>query len=211
MRLGCIGLLVGIALTWGGGQGVYETWNSGKRRDVTLEQFLKEKPEVGWFRVTDAEWNLIDGTLIVKEGTTAATGELYIPVHQKGVTPTGTEKIDVLLHRTSQADADKLTRLLDQTDQAKAAAMIQQDKAFLAPNPVEGMIEFGINSDGGENDALKRGLGGRLAADYIVLTDGAEPPGYGWNLAALLGGLLILGFMVFGMVADAGRNDPVDE
>ena len=211
MRLGCIGLLVGLALTWGGGQGVYETWNSGKRRDVTLEQFLKERPEVGWFRVTDAEWNLIDGTLIVKEGTTAATGELYIPVHQKGVTPTGTEKIDVLLHRTSQADADKLTRLLDETDQAKVAAMIQQDKAFLAPNPVEGMIEFGINSDGGENDALKRGLGGRLAEDYIVLTDGAEPPGYGWNLAALLGGLLILGFMVFGMVADAGRNDPVDE
>ena len=211
MRLGCIGLLVGLALTWGGGQGVYETWNSGKRRDVTLEQFLKEKPEVGWFRVTDAEWNLIDGTLIVNERNNATTGDLYIPVHAKGVTPTGTEKIDLLVHRTNSAEASKLTQLLDQADPAKAAAMIQQDKAFLAPNPVEGMIEFGINSDGNQNEALEKGLGGQLAEDYIVLTDGAEPPGYGWNLAALIGGLLILGFMVFGMVADTGRNDPVDE
>lgn len=211
MRLGCIGLLVGIALTWGGGQGVYETWNSGKKRDVTLAQFIEERPDVGWFRITDAEWNLLDGTLIVNERNNATTGDLYIPVHAKGVTPTGTEKIDVLLHRTSQADANKLTQLLDQTDEAKAAAMVQQDKAFLAPNPVEGMIEFGINSDSNQSEALEQGLGGRLAEDYIVLTDGAEPPGYGWNVVALLAGLLILGFIVFGMIADAGRNDPVDE
>jgi hypothetical protein len=211
MRLGCIGLLVGVTLTWGGGQSVYEAWNSGQRRDVTLAQFLQEKPEVGWFRITDAEWNLIDGSLIVREGTNSATGDLYIPVHAKGVVPQETDKIEVLLHRTSDADAAKLTTLMDTQDEATAAAMLEQDKSFLAPNPVEGMIEFGINSDGNDTEALQQGLGGRLADDYVVLTDGAEPPGYGLNFLALLAGLLILGYMVYGVIRDAGANEAVDE
>jgi hypothetical protein len=211
MRLGCFGLIVAAALIWGGGQGVYETWNSGKRRDVTLSEFLKERPEVGWFRITDAEWNLIDGSLIVNEKTNSTTGELYIPIHAKGVTPTGTEKIDVLLHRSSDADAAKLNGLLAIADQAQAAKMVESDKAFLAPRPVEGMVEFGINSDSAETDALSQGLGERLAQDYIVLTDGAEPLGYGWNLLALLGGLAILAIMLIGLVRGAGANPAVDE
>lgn len=92
-----------------------------------------------------------------------------------------------------------------------ATQVIDRDKRYLAPNPVEGMIEFGINSDGTETDALTQGLGERLAEDYIVLTDGAEPPGYGWNLLALLGGLALLGIMLFLMGRDADANDPVDE
>lgn len=216
MRFGCIGLIIGAALTWGGGQQVYESWNAGKKVDMTLAQFLAEKPGVGWYRLTDAHWRLVDAGVITGAAG-AASGSIYAPVTGKvpdNKAPDsggpGKAKIRVLLHRSNDAEAERLAALFKETDPTKYDALLSADPTLAKERPVEGMVEFGINSDDKDNDAIKRSFAGELADDYIVITDGAEPAGYLWPLLTLLAGLALLGFTLRGLGKE-GEPDAVDQ
>jgi hypothetical protein len=208
MRLGCIGLLVGIALTWGGGQQLYENLSVGERVDIAYADLVAQSPGVGWYRVTDATWQLVDAGIITTDFSNGANGSIYAPVFPAGQTAQDTP-IKVLLHRENQEEAQLLESLLDDPDPQHVEQVIATDPAFAQGRPVEGMIEFGINSDSNDIDAIKEAFGDSLADEYIVITDGARPAGYLWPLAALLAGLALLGYMLSGLLKPA-EPDAVD-
>ena len=80
MRLGCWGLLIGLALTFGGGQEVYENWVSGKRVDTTFARLNADLPGSGWYKVGDAHWTLADAVLLQNKMTGSTSEDLYAPV-----------------------------------------------------------------------------------------------------------------------------------
>jgi hypothetical protein len=201
IKLGMIGLIAGGALSWWGGQGLYESINAGKRVDITVAQLMSQKPGVGWYRITDARWFLIDGGVITSGEAGSAGADIYSPV--RTATP-GPGKIQVLVHREDSAEAGLLMGLLQETDPAKAEATIKGNPAYTKERQVEGLIEFGINSDSGDTDAVKKSFGSELADDYVVISDGAKPAGYLLPLAGLLAGLAVLGYTLFGFI----RRDP---
>ncbi|MBL0916132.1 MAG: hypothetical protein IBJ13_11660 [Sphingopyxis sp.] len=116
----------------------------------------------------------------------------------------------MLLHRSSGDEAAQLSALFKEADPAKVEAAIRANPALEKPRPVEGMVEFGINSDGKDNDAIKRSFAGELAEDYVVITDGAEPAGYLWPALMLIAGLAVLAFMLSGFSKEA-EPDAVDQ
>ena len=198
MRLGCIWFIIMIALLWGGGQNTYEAWNSSKLLNRTYDQMVTENPGVGWFELGDASWKLSEAKIVVSEGTNVPTGEMYIPVRKNGADATG--KAQIILHRTNQAEANEINRLMELEKQKKPLDEATLDKVF-APHSVKGMVEFGIKSDDDLLEHLKGVMGDELAENYLVLTDGAEPPGYGWSLAALAGGLVMMLGLLIGLVS----------
>lgn len=233
MKLGCWGILIGLALVGGGGQGVYENWVSGKRTEVAFDRFRTDLPGSGWYKIKDGQWQLADAVLIQNQLTNSTTGDLYAPVKPMGEDepgavqdkskkedvqpdPAGTDEdksgaYKVLIHTSDGALAAKLEKLVNAKTDAEAAKLLIDDEDYLKPRPVAGMLEFGINSDNADNKAVTSALGDKLASDYVVIADGKEPEGYGLNLVLLAIGLLILGVAVVAASRSANAPDPVDE
>ena len=203
MRLGCIALIFGAGLTFLGGQKIYETWNSGKLQTMSYDQFVKAKPGVGWYKLTDASWHLIDAPVLTGGLSKDVLGDLYIPVRKSGEEP-GKSKIEVLLHRENLKEAIDLSNFIALPVE-KQISLLATDKSLDAEHPVSGMIEFGIDSEDKQRDALNGAFGDELSSDYVVITDGAEPGGYGGPLLALFGGLVILAFSFLGLARSGGE------
>lgn len=195
MNLKLLGALIGAGLTFVGGQKLYETWNSSKLVQSSFADFVKAKPGVGWYALTDGVWQLADAQLVVDKAN-KPNGEMYIAVHPRGKELAAGEKAQVVLHRTNKTEAELMTRAMD-ADEAKPGSVDPATIAkLLAEQPVKGMVEIGIDSDGDIRTKLEAAMGDRLAPGYLVISDGAEPPGYGTSIAALLAGLALLGFIL---------------
>jgi hypothetical protein len=208
MQIGCFGLIIAGGMTLVGGQGIYENWNSGTLQSRNLDQFIKERPSVGWYQINDAQWRLIDAGVINGGLTKDATGDLFIPVRKKG-TEDSDAKIDVLLHRTNKDEAAQLAAIVAMPEDKQIEAL-GKDPAYLVAHPVKGMIEFGMNSDSKSNDAVRSSFGDQLSPDYVVITDGAEPGSMITSVLVMLGGLLLLAITVF-LMGRQGAGETVDD
>ena len=195
MRLGCIALILGGGLTFLGGQKLYETLSSGKLQTVTYADFVKTKPGVGWYAISDGHWRLADAGVIT--GGMVLDEDLYLPVRKPG-DPAGSEKIEVLLHRKNQGEAAQLAKLFALPAE-KQAAEVAKDPSLEADHSVQGMVEIGMDSQGKQRDAVRGSFGDELSPDYVVITDGAEPSGYLWPLLALIAGIGILAMSLRGL------------
>lgn len=190
MRLGCIAIVIALGLLFGGGQGIYETWTGSQVHVMTYAQFVKEKPSVGRYRITDGEWRLIEASAISSQLTGDASGALYIPVRGPG--NTGAEKVELLLHLEDPENAGAMSVISKMSPERLAAEMKRDPVLTKVHKPVEGMVEMGMNSDSKDNDALRKGFGEDLSPNYVVLTEGREPIGYLGSTVMLGAGLLIL-------------------
>lgn len=202
MRFGCWGLIIAIGLTWHGGQKTYEAWNSSELNSRTFDQLVIENPQVGWYELTDAKWILGDANLVVSEKGDVPNGEMYIPINDPKQPEGG--KVQIVLHRTNLEEANAVKGALDARAEGKDLDPAIE-KNLMTARPVKGMIEFGIDSDDNIRDEMKRQMGDELAENYVVISDGAEPPGYGYSILFLIGGIL-LGLVSLGGFAFADEE-----
>ena len=199
VSLGCLGYLIVIALLWGGCQGVYTALKNRQPLEITVSDYIAKKPNAEWVTLKEAQLNLLEAAHKERLGKIS---EIFIPVRPKGES-TGAP-VHILL---STKDKDIVAALedLDKSGgtmkEALNAASRHADKLFMQKD-VSGLIRFGIDSDDKTRNKLAK-LDMKLAADFVIMNDGAAPSLFG--SMAMLGLGLLVGFF---MLRRAGKSEP---
>jgi len=191
ISLGCLGYLIVIGLLWGGCQGVYTALKNRHPLEITVADYIAQQPNAEWVTLKDAQLNLLEAA---HKGRLGNITEIFIPVRPKG------ESKDAQVHiLLSTKDAAIVAALEDMNrssgtmKDAIDAASRHADKLFMQKD-ISGLIRFGFDSDTKTRDKLAR-LDMKLAADFVILNDGATPSLFG-GISMLGGGLLIGVFML---------------
>ncbi len=124
--------------------------------------------------------------------------ELYIPVR-----PVGEDDESSVIHVLYQTKEVEFLDLLDGIQTVSKAENASSSKAmrllkkvaFFEKNPVEGLVQFGMESN--KTDRKIKDLFDNLAKDCIIIEAGATPPSLWLGILMLAGGLGI-GFFMLG-------------
>lgn len=181
-------LLAGFGLLVHGGQDVYEGVTHRAPTRMTMDQFLREKPNEGWFHLQGCFLDVADGSVQTESGEVTS---VYVPVYS--VNDPKQDAIHLLL---STNDPQILSTIAEAAKQparmtpAQTLAYAFKNKNRLwVKRDVEGMIQFGLDSDDKTNGKLTD-INKTLAPDWVILEDGKKPaPGLG--ALEMLGGLAL--------------------
>lgn len=187
MRFGCLGLFLGLALTWGGGQSLYTALASGDQKTVTYAQLIHDQSTSGWYKLSDASWTLADAVVIT--GALGVSSDIYVPVRPIKGEDT---KFRLLVHVVDEELAREVSAIVDLPEAEQIKRVTEFEKLYLTKHPVEGLLEFGIESDSKQTEAVSNALGEDLATDYRVIQLGAKPGSPWLGIVMTLVGILIL-------------------
>ena len=212
MRCGCYMLLLGLGLTFGGGQGLFE-WAKNRNQTVTTyANFEKQNPTGGWFKISDAHLDIPSAMWMTSSKFSDDKDKIYVPLSPEGEDKPGT-KIHVLVELDKEKDAatvklvDELGEL-DKSNQSeeKILQYALKNRAKLFPTrPVEGMIKFGINDIKSSERQKIAALNSDLAPDFVVLEENAHPNG-GTSILMFIGGLALTLFSLAGFLGGKDKK-----
>ena len=178
---GCFLLAIFLGLIIGGGQEVYTAMRNGSQVEIGIAEFETEKPDAQWLRITGGELQVLDAAFSQGRFSKSAKEVFipYVPVGQKDENG----KVHVLL-KTKNPDILRFIEESRQMEEKLGPNATEQQKAEVAieivaklvqdlemRRPIEGLVEFGINSNSEETEKL-RGLFPQLAPDFVVIQDG---------------------------------------
>lgn len=205
MRLGWIGLIIGLAAMAVGGQALYEARVAGERHDIAYDRLVREMPAFGWYRVNGASYSLIDAVTL--RGVTGATlSDVYVRVHPAGESAGSEAPAKLLVHIEDQALADRMAATLARL--AEEPYPVAGDETLEVEHPIEGTIESLLTIDRTDQKGVRGALGARLSDDYLIIAQGRKPHGTGRGLSILLAGLTLAAFSAFALLR---RRDALEE
>jgi hypothetical protein len=205
MRLGCAMLIGGIAALAFGIKGISDSIKFQKPVAMTLEAFVKQKPQEGWFELSGV-------TILLPEATFSTRHSKYD--FKREVTPDKMSSLSVPLHSDSNPKQSTGVRLKSEDltikstlyemyvfeksnpDEKAMDAWVEQNRAriFLQHQKVRGMVAAGFDRDS--------------TGDIVFQHDNEPPP----KLKAI--GLIVLGVVLlpasllgFGMRFNATNKD----
>ncbi len=186
MNVGCLGLIVVVALLWGGGQGIYTALKNRNPLVISVEDYLAQRPQAEWVTLQNAERNLLESAYSEKYGKIK---EVFIPIRPVG--SLDTEPVHILL---STKDPKVIQSLgdLKNTEQNQGnifASLAKHRDQLFVKEDVSGLIRFGINADDKTKEKLSK-LKLKLTKDFVILNEG-EAPNLG--LGVTLFGLGLMG------------------
>ena len=201
MRLGCLPWIIAIALIVGGGQSFYTGLTNRKPLVVEISDFDPSKDDSKWLKITGGELDMINASYETSK-LSDSPKEVYIPLVAPGVD--STESPIQILFKTKDEEMIGLLNEMKAIDEKSGGDPMEAMKAMIAFGPdrlrpqrdVEGLVQFGIDSDSGEDKV--RGLYDNLAENSVVIENGKKPSMM-IGLLMLVIGLVIVGFLVKGM------------
>lgn len=202
ISLGCLGYLIVIALLWGGCQGVYTALKNRKPLEITVSDYIAQKPNAEWVTLKDAQLNLLEAAHKERLGKIS---EIFIPVRPKGESTDG--QVHILLSTTNKdivTALEDLNKSSGTMKEALNAASRHADKLFMQKD-VTGLIRFGIDSDDKTRDKLAK-LDMKLAAEFVILNDGAAPSLFG--SMSMLGIGILVGFFMLRRAGKSASAEP---
>lgn len=189
MRMGCLLWFIVAAFLWGGGQSFYTGITNRKMTTISIEELNEKSTKAKWLKVTGGELDVSTAAY-----TSSLLGDpkvLYIPV-----TIPGSENPDdpvTLLYKTTEdkyLELGKEMKAIDEIeDESKAMmALVALAPQLLEKRDVEGMVQFGIESDSGDDDI--RELFDNISPDALIIEPG-EQPSWILGLFGLIAGLAL--------------------
>lgn len=165
--------------------------------EISIDDLIEQKPTAKWLRVTDGQIDLLD--CVYTESITGEPKELYLPVLSKSAE--ADDPIHVIYHTKEPEYFDtfrKLQAIGEDESLSEAEVLMKMaelsDQLFQEKS-IEGVVEFGIDSDSSDDEA--RGLFDNLAPNAIMIEAGGKPSLWG-GVAMLAVGLVIGGFIAKG-------------
>ena len=206
MRLGWIALIVGLGTTAIGWRTHHEARAVTGKQDIAYARLVEEMPGLGWYRVTDASYSLIDAVTL--RGITGKTLEdVYVRVHAAGTQGGGDAPAPLLVHIRDQELAN---RMADLHARAFEEPYLLDDAKLMEEVPVEGMIESVLTIDRTDQRGVRKALGERLADDYLVIEQGGKPDGSGRGIVLLVVGIALLALSAL-LLLRRRRTPPAQE
>ncbi|WP_411846671.1 hypothetical protein AAFN60_03605 [Roseibacillus persicicus] len=187
--MGCLLWFIVAAFLWGGGQSFYTGITNRKMTTISIEELSKQPTKAKWLRITGGELDVSTAAY-----TSSFLGDpkvLYIPV-----TIPGAEDADApvsLLYKTTEdkyLELGKKMKAIDEIEDENKAmmALVELAPQLLEKRDVEGLVQFGIESDSGDDDI--RELFDNISPDALIIEPG-EKPSWILGLFGLIGGLAL--------------------
>jgi hypothetical protein len=199
-RLGCLFIVIIIALLWAGGQGIYTAVSNSSPTVMSYAQYVQTKPNSDWLKLTNCVLNLSEASYKSYAGSQRPT-ELFIPV-QRRISDSG--KVHVLL---ATKDEELISTFMEMQNLPRSTDIMEwasQNRDRIFPHrDVMGLVRFGIDMKEKERKKLAK-MQESIAQDFIIVDDGGQP--------SLLQGLGLFGgglALVFGFVFFQRRSGEV--
>lgn len=206
ISFGCLGYLLILGLIIGGAQGTYTALKNRNRVEITVSDYLAQKPDAEWVMFKNATLNLLDAAHMERFGK---IDEVFVPV-QDGETEEGAP-VHILMSTKDKeiiaAMAD-LKAAGDSEEKVLAAAMRNASKLFMNRD-VSGLIQFGIESNSKTREKLEK-LDMHLAKDFVILEEGAQPA-LGQSAGLLTLGLGLGVFVLFRRSKGGASPPPIPQ
>lgn len=203
MQLGCIGIVIGLALTLGGGQGLYTAYSSGEQKTVSYAELVRSDSSVGWVRVKGASWGLQDEVFFFPDSLMSSS-DIYIAATPDKPTD---DKVHLLVHIFDPELSNELAALDKLPDEQLVVRLEKAGALFTTRHPIDGLLEFGMEANDKHLDAVSAALGERLAPDYKVVKLGEKPPSPWFSFAMFVLGLAILAVALVGTFAQSSKEE----
>ena len=191
LRLALLALGATIAMLVFGGVEISESMRFRSPRVLTYEQFAAQMPQEGWYRITGARLEVVNGVW-QEDKKTHAIDKVFVPLSSAGDkggdinTPT-----KVMVEETDPAILQTAGEVKDLNGDAATIDFIKKnhDRAFIRRD-VEGMVKTGLNSDSDTREKMAKLDNTSLASNWIMLKEGAHPS-LGLGLLLFMGGGLL--------------------
>lgn len=198
-----IRLIFAVALLAGGAQQMYVWVRNRQMASVTLEEFLKKKPDAEWIEIKGGILNVAISAGLKSHGSDQIK-ELYIPL-TKGQFDTGETR--VVLHTDDPQYIATINEYNAQPDGgAKLKYSIAHAERLWPKRDIRGLVEFGIGDSSDRREKMAA-LDMKLAKDAVIIDDGKKPDAVGGGVMLGLGLVLALSFLKFGR-RKPGRSLP---
>jgi hypothetical protein len=197
MRLGCAMLIGGIAALAFGIKGISDSIKFQKPIPMTMEAFVAQKPQEGWFELSGA-------TLILPEATFSWRRSRY-SVNSE-VTPEKMTSLSMPLHSDGKAKEPTGVRLKSEDPTIKAA--LYDMYLFEKTNPDDKALATWMEQNKERVFLQHQTLRGMVAAGFdrdstgdVVFQHDNQPPGKGKAVGLIVLGIVLLpaSLLGFGM------------
>ncbi len=158
--MGCILIAVGVAMLWGGGQGLHTWANHRQPLEISCGDFAATRPPAVWLRLTDCEIDVHRPASLSLFG-----GEVFLPVGTPGA-GVGTPTHVMVVTRDAAT--------MDLVGSAEALAGKAADAVANPVRDVQGLVRFGIELDDSDHSRLRH-RDESLAADFVIVDEGEQP------------------------------------
>lgn len=189
MRGGCFGLIVCVALLWGGGQMFYTGITNRAITEIGIEELADKPTSKKWLRVTGGTLDFFNAAYAESIGGDIT--ELYVPLVPEGA-DSSEDTIHVIYKTDEPGHIDRAEKVNDLDPEAEPGEEeLLKLIALLRPQvDVEGVVQFGIDSD--STDEKARDLFPNAAPNMLVIGAGETPSWIGGGAMLLVGILLAL-------------------
>lgn len=205
MRLGCAALLAGAFLLYAGLHGLYTAVKNPTPTEITYDEYAEEKPSAEWLKLTEC---MLDVPDYAYAETGGAIKEMYIPLRSPS-DQDNEGKILVLLLTSDEewlTIGNEMKELPEGDEGAMLAYMIKNAAKMYPTRDVQGVLQFGINSDSDDRKQLA-GLFDNMDPDFVVLEHNAEPSLGASVFMTALGLVLILGVIGIGIATRSNEDE----
>ena len=176
LRLALIALGATIAMLVFGGVEISESLRFRSPRVLTYEQFVKQMPQEGWYRITGGRLEAVN-CVWQESSKTHTIDKVFVPLSSSNV-KSGDPNAPtlVMVEETDPAILQTAQEVKDLNGEAATVDFIKKnhDRAFIRRD-VEGMVKAGINSDTDTREKMAKLDNTSLASNWIMLKEGAHP------------------------------------
>ena len=196
MRDKLVGLfLVMFGLVWvvmGGGE-LRDNMAAKAPTPLTWQEFVADKPESGWFKLSGAQLDLT-GALWIENRLTGEMGNIYVPARAAGELESENEAeppIEMLVKVDDpkiKATVEELKKLDKGTDEAALNYVLSHADQLFIERPIVGTVAEGFDAVDSDDESTLRSAEETLSSDFVILQEGAKPD-VGGRIFMLLGGI----------------------
>lgn len=192
-------LLVGLAMMWGAGQGIYVAVTNTEPTSINCADYEQNGSEKDWLELTDCYIDNLEVVATYSEGDTNIdkNDTFYVSIRSSAETPVfAFMKVSSSFAQTTYVNVFTL-----QDDEEKYIKFFEDNpkqKEFIdsvGPRTIKGLILFGIDSDDADLKVLK----GFIEKDEFAIIEQDKSPEIGMSLFLFAIGLGALG--LFGYLA----------
>lgn len=208
-KLGCLAFIAGLALIWGGGQGVYTAITNRQPTEISYEEFLKNRPDAEWLHLKNCTLDIPDSAYPKTSGKLA---RMYVPLRSPGEKGANDKPIQVILSTTDpeiRRLGDQMNTMPQDDETAVMKFMLTNMDKLYPTKDVKGLVQFGLEVDSETHDQLKSVYGSTLARDFVVLEHNAEPE-LGLSLILLIVGVVLAGGVIAIAAFSSGGKDETE-
>ena len=140
-------------------------------------QFVADKPEAGWFKVSGAQLEVADA-LWVEDTRNGEMGNIYVPARAAGNESDEEKPIEMLV-RVDDPKIAQTVRELQEIDKGSDEAAMKYTLSHLeqliVARPLVGTIAEGMDDVDSDDKNLIEKADITLASDFVILQEGEKP------------------------------------